>query len=66
MAHEGPEGLANWIKTTWLPYLERIPENLRERFVDELITRYLQDHPLDASGRCHVAMVRLEVEAIRY
>ena len=65
MTQAGPEGLAAWIRTTWLPYLERIPEPRRSDFAGELVSRYLERHPLDTEGRTHVAMVRLEAELAR-
>lgn len=63
MVQDGPAGLAGWIRTTWLPYTERVPESMREAFIRELVERYLRTHPADASGTVHVKMVRLEVEA---
>ena len=63
MTQAGREGLAGWVRTTWLPYTERLPENMRERFVYEVVDSYLAAHPVDAQGLCHVQMVRLEVEA---
>jgi trans-aconitate 2-methyltransferase len=63
MKQPGKAGLAGWIKTTWLPYTERVPAELREKFIAEIVDAYLETHPLDASGNAHVAMVRLEVEA---
>jgi trans-aconitate methyltransferase len=61
----GKEGLAGWVRTTWLPYTERLPAEMREEFVGEIVDRYVKTHPLDASGNVHVAMVRLEVEAYK-
>lgn len=63
MAHDGIEGLKGWIRTTWLPYTERLDQSAREGFIDELAENYLELVPLDGQGRAHVAMVRLEVEA---
>ena len=63
MEHDGSEGLKGWIRTTWLPYTGRIEESERDRFIDEIAARYLHKVPLDAQGKAHVAMVRLEVEA---
>ncbi len=63
MTHAGREGLAGWVRTTWLPYLERLPQARREAFIADLLDLYLTRHPLDQSGLSHVAMVRLEVEA---
>ena len=65
MQHKGRDGFAGWIKTTWLPYLERIPAGLKETFVRELTDAYISEIPPDAKGRLHVRMVRLEVEATR-
>ncbi|HBA84541.1 MAG TPA: SAM-dependent methyltransferase [Verrucomicrobia bacterium] len=63
MTQAGREGLAGWVRTTWLPYTERLPEELRESFVYAVVDAYLATHPLDAQGLCHVKMMRLEVEA---
>jgi len=63
MKHNGEAALAGWIRTTWLPYTERIPKKYRARFIEELTYRYVEDNPPDADGRIHVQMVRLEVEA---
>ena len=63
MRQLGRNGLAGWIRTTWLPYTQCIPENLREEFISEVVDAYLNSHPLDIQGFAHVAMMRLEVEA---
>lgn len=63
MSHDGREGLAGWIRTTWLPYTHRIPENHRESFIEAVCSSYLDQVPLCADGQAHVAMVLLEVEA---
>ena len=61
----GAEGLAGWIRTTWLPFTERLPEQLRGDFINEVVTRYLEKHPIDEEGSIHVGMMRLEVEAYK-
>jgi len=63
MTQNGKKGLAGWIRTTWLPYTERIPGNLRDEFIDEIINFYIKKFPIDDNGLLHVKMVRLEVEA---
>ncbi|WP_287152937.1 class I SAM-dependent methyltransferase [Candidatus Solincola tengchongensis] len=63
MVHEGREGMAGWIRTTWLPFTQRVPERLREDFIAELVDGYLHDFPPDEAGLVHVNAVRLEVEA---
>lgn len=63
MVHEGRDGMAGWIRTTWLPFTQRVPEHLREDFIAELVDGYLRDFPPDEAGSVHVNAVRLEVEA---
>ena len=65
MKHYGATSLARWIGSTWLPYVERVPEERREEFVTDFAARYLERHPADDRGCVHVAMVRLEVEALK-
>ena len=61
--HEGKEKFKGWIRTTWIPYLERIPEEKREEFIETLVTKYIEQVPLDAEDNIHVDMVMLEIEA---
>lgn len=65
MTHAGREGLAAWLRTTWLPYTARIPEERRQEFLAEWMDEYLAHHSLDENGLAHVEMVRLEVDAVR-
>jgi trans-aconitate methyltransferase len=65
MVHEGITGLAGWIRTTWMPYLDRLPPADRDVFVRTLCEEFLRRHPPDDAGRVHVSMVRLEVAAVR-
>ena len=62
-AYAGAEGFATWMRTTWLPFVQRVPEDLREDFVAAVTRRYLAKHPPDADGNVHVRMVRLEIDA---
>jgi trans-aconitate 2-methyltransferase len=61
----GEEGLAGWIRTTWLPYTERLPIEKRDMFVKEIVERYIKNHPIEADGVVHLGMIRLEVEAYK-
>jgi trans-aconitate 2-methyltransferase len=61
--HANREKFKGWIRTTWLPYTERVPESKREQFIELIATRYLEKNPRDADGCVHVPMVRLEVAA---
>lgn len=63
MTHDGSDGLAGWIRTTWFPYLQSVPEDKREPLVTAIVDQYLQQHPVTEDGKTHVQMMRLEVEA---
>jgi trans-aconitate 2-methyltransferase len=63
--YNGRDGFAAWLRTTWLPYVQRVPEDLREEFIAGIAGRYLAKRPPDADGRVHVRMVRLEIDAVR-
>jgi trans-aconitate 2-methyltransferase len=65
MQLQGREGLAGWIRTTWLPFTERVPVHLRDSFIQEIVERYIAAYPLDETGTARVKMVRLEVQATR-
>ncbi len=65
MVHEDRDAFTGWVRTTWLPYTDRIPESLRERFIGELVSGYLDRHPVDARGAVHTDMQRLEFVALK-
>jgi trans-aconitate 2-methyltransferase len=63
--YKGASGFATWLRTAWIPYVQRVPENLREEFIAAVTQRYVAKHPPDADGKVHVKMVRLEIAAIK-
>jgi trans-aconitate methyltransferase len=63
--YAGAAGLAAWLRTTWLPYTQRVPDERREAFIAAVAARYVATHPPDATGTVSVGMVRLEIEAVR-
>ena len=63
--YAGADGFATWLRTTWIPYVQRVPENLREEFIEAVTQRYIAKHPPVADRQVHVRMVRLEIEAVR-
>lgn len=63
MTHPGKEGLAGWIRTTWMPFTKYVPEEHRNEFIAQFVELYLANNPLDSQGLTHVSMVRLEVDA---
>jgi trans-aconitate methyltransferase len=65
MVHKEKDGFAAWIRTTWLPYTQRVPEWQRSQFVEDVADAYLVLRPIDDKGFVHIKMIRLEVEAIR-
>lgn len=63
--YDGRKGLTTWLRTTWLPYTQRVPESQLEDFIGAVADRYLAKHPTDAAGQVHVRMVRLEIDAVK-
>ncbi len=63
--YDGADGFATWLRTTWLPFVQRVPKNLREEFIAAVTQRYLAKHPADKFGQVHVRMVRLEIDAVK-
>jgi trans-aconitate methyltransferase len=64
-AYPGTDGFAAWLRTTWIPYAQRVPENLREEFIAAVTDRYVAKYPPDANNNVHVKMVRLEIDAVK-
>jgi trans-aconitate 2-methyltransferase len=65
MTLKGKEGLVGWIQSVWLPFTERVPPQLRDSFINEIVERYLAAYPMDEDGIVHVKMTRLEVQATK-
>ena len=63
--YDGWVGFATWLRTTWLPYTQRVPEQSREEFIAAVTDRYVAKHPPDDAGRVHVRMIRLEIDAVK-
>lgn len=65
MAFEGEQEVAAWLRTTWLPFTQKIPEDRRSRFVDEMVAGYVSRYPAGGDGLIHVESVRLRVRAVK-
>lgn len=63
--YPGADGFATWLRTTWIPYVQCVPENIREEFIAAVTQRYIAKHPPDAEDKVHVKMVRLEIDAVK-
>ena len=65
MVYPDKEAFAGWIRTTWLPWMARLPEGEQPVFTKAIIDEYLAMYPEDADGMIHIGMMRLEAEAIK-
>jgi trans-aconitate methyltransferase len=64
MVLEGKKGLSAWMIASVLhPYTQRIPQSMRENFMNELVNLFVDANPPDDKGYVHVRMIRLEIEA---
>lgn len=63
MVHRSKNDLAAWVRTTWLPYTQRIPAAMQDKYIEEIVDEYLGIRPPDQDGYIHMHMYRLEVEA---
>ena len=65
MTHPGKDGLAAWIRTTWMTFTQYVPESERDHFITDFVETYVERIPLDQNGLAHVCMVRLQVNALK-
>ena len=65
VVYDGAKVFATWLRTTWLPFVQRVPENLREEFIAAVTQRYVAKHPAAGKNKIHVRMVRLEIDAAK-
>jgi trans-aconitate methyltransferase len=63
--YDGAKSFTSWLRTTWLPYVQRLPKDLRDEFIVAVTERYITKHPPDRKGKVHVPMVRLEIDAVK-
>ncbi len=62
MVHANREKFIGWLRTTWLPYLQQVPEREQARFLEEVAACALgREH----RGEVHTPMMRLEFLAKR-
>ena len=46
MVHRSKDDLAAWVRTTWLPYTQRIPAVMQDNYIAEIVDEYLSICPL--------------------
>ena len=65
MVHENLEKFRGWFRTTWLPYINRIPSDKKEEFVETIIEKHIECNPPNREGKIINKMQRLEFKAIK-
>jgi trans-aconitate methyltransferase len=58
-----PDEFEGWFRATWLPDIQRVPEERREAFIHHCMDVYQKNNTLDEEGKFHTPVVRLEVLA---
>ena len=62
--HHSIDELEGYIRTSWHQYLNYLPTpDLKKQFTNELVKRYLHEHPTNENEESIINMVRLEVIA---
>ena len=65
ITYEGKEALTRAIRTKWVSLSSRIPENLYEDFLSDLVETYLKFNPPNNQGLIHIQESWLEIEATK-
>ncbi|MBT5954444.1 hypothetical protein HOG98_06960 [bacterium] len=65
MAYKERKGLSGWIRTTWHPYLDCLPEAKKQKFIRLIVDGVENKIGLDDNGVLVIPMMRLEVIAIK-
>lgn len=61
--HQNIDALRGWIETTQHPYIDSVPEENRQEFIDEFMEYYIGKYPAEADGTVVVKMVHLKIVA---
>ncbi len=65
MVHESLEKFRGWFRTTWLPYINRVPSGKREEFIEKIIENHIENNPPNHEGKIINKMQRLEFQACK-
>lgn len=63
MRQKDREALAGWVRTTWMPFTSRVPENVRGEFITRIVDEFASEHPEGPDGALTVQMFALVVRA---
>ena len=56
--------MKGWIRSSWIPYIERIPPNRLEDFLETIAGHYLKTHRPLKDGTIRFPLKRLEIDAV--
>ena len=65
MRQPGLAGLESWLRTAWMPYTDRVPQDQRAAFVSIVAQQVIERYPAGVDGSVLLPMVNLEVEALK-
>lgn len=65
MMFDSKEELKAFIRSSWLHFTSKVPDNLLPEFVEDLANLYLEIYPPDGNGNVYLQMMKLEVEATK-
>jgi len=63
MSFQGKEGLRGFIRSTLNAFSGRVPEELRQEFIDDLVDKSVDINPPDSAGLIYLPFMLLSVEA---
>lgn len=66
MSFQGKEGLRGFIRSTLHFITTRIPEELRQEFIGDLVDKSVESNPPDSAGFIYLPLLLLEVEAYNF
>ena len=65
MTYKERAGLSGWIRTTWHPYLDYLPEHKKHRFIQLVVDDVVNQVGVNSNGNLIIPMMRLEVIAVK-
>ena len=63
MTYKSIDAFKGWFRTTWIPYIEKIPSHQKGQFIDLVAEKYLASNPPNEKGEICIKMQRLEFTA---
>jgi len=63
VTHRDVDALKGYARSTWHRYIDQIPAEKRDTFLNEVVQRCVELSPADRGGQIHMRVYMLEVEA---